>query len=226
MIPAVTVLALDSATDACSVALWRDGTVAAHRFEPRRHGQAEILMPLVRNVMREAAQDFAALDLIATTVGPGGFTGLRVGLAAARALALAAGRPILGVTTLEAVAAAQPPGRLPLLVAIDSRRADIYVQLFAPDLTPACAPAAALPGDVAALLPDGPVAIAGNAAGLLVGALPQLALCPTGGPALPDAAVVARLAAGRAATAVPGMPPPAPLYLRPPDARLPAGAAP
>jgi tRNA threonylcarbamoyladenosine biosynthesis protein TsaB len=220
------VLAIDSATDACSVALWRDGEVAARRFEPRRHGQAEILMPMVREVMREASQDFAALTLIATTVGPGGFTGLRVGLAAARALALAAGKPVLGFTTLEAVAAAQPPGGVPLLVAIDSRRNDVYVQLFAPGMMPIGAPVAALPGDIAAMLPDEPVAIAGNAADAVLNALPRHALRPAGGPALPDAAVIARLAAERAESASPDAPPPSPLYLRPPDAKLPPGAAP
>lgn len=223
MTPAETVLALESATEACSAAVWRDGALIAHRFDARRRGHAACLMVQVRDVMAEAVLDFAALDIIATTVGPGGFTGLRIGLASARALSLAAGKPLIGLTTLETVAAAQDPAGAPLLVVIDSKRADLYVQLFAPDLTQLSAPAALLPQAIAALLPGGPVAVAGNAAAMVVDALSQAGLEPRllDGPALPDAAQVARLAADRAATMPPGAPPPAPLYLRPPDASIP-----
>ncbi|MCH7931874.1 MAG: tRNA (adenosine(37)-N6)-threonylcarbamoyltransferase complex dimerization subunit type 1 TsaB, partial [Proteobacteria bacterium] len=94
----MNVLALDTATAACSVALWSDGTVLAQRFATMARGHAEALMPMVEAVMAEAGLAFADLDLVATTVGPGTFTGLRVGLAAARGLALAGGLPIVGVT--------------------------------------------------------------------------------------------------------------------------------
>jgi tRNA threonylcarbamoyladenosine biosynthesis protein TsaB len=219
-----TILALESATEACSAALWRHDVLIAHRFDARRRGHAACLMVQVRDVMAEAGLDFADLDLIATTVGPGGFTGLRIGLASARALALAAGKPLIGVTTLEVVAAAQKSAGVPLLIAIDSKRADLYVQLFAPDLTPQSAPAALLPRAIAALLPDGPVAVAGNAAAMVVAALaserPDLRALD--GPELPDAALVARIAAGRSASMSPAAPMPEPLYLRPPDASLPS----
>ena len=69
------VLGLDSATEACSAAVLRNGVVVAHRFKTLRRGHAEHLMPLVREVMAAAGTNFANLDLIATTVGPGGFTG-------------------------------------------------------------------------------------------------------------------------------------------------------
>ncbi|MEX2618559.1 MAG: tRNA (adenosine(37)-N6)-threonylcarbamoyltransferase complex dimerization subunit type 1 TsaB [Alphaproteobacteria bacterium] len=220
----VTVLAIDSATDACSAALWRNGALAAHAFTRRRHGHAEILLPMIRDVMEQARQAFATLDLIATTVGPGSFTGLRIGLSSARALALAAGKPIIGLTTLEVVAAAQPATGDPLLVAIDSRREDIFVQLFSSDLSPLCPPAAMLAADIKSILPAGAIAIAGNAADAVRRAVPSRDLRPAGGPALPDAGILARCAASR----FPGLsgdePAPGPLYLRPPDAMLPTRA--
>ena len=126
-----TILALDSATDACSVALWRDGSLAAHRFEARRHGQAEILMPMVRDVMQESAQEFKTLDGIATTVGPGGFTGLRIGLASARAMGIGRRRAHRWIE--RRWKSSPPPSRN---VAARcwwqsiSRRSDVYVQLF------------------------------------------------------------------------------------------------
>ena len=88
------VLGLDSATEACSAAVLRNGAVVARRFETLQRGHAEHLMPLVREVMTVAGISFAELDLIATTIGPGGFTGLRIGLASARGLAIATKRPI------------------------------------------------------------------------------------------------------------------------------------
>ena len=105
-------LALDTATAACSVALWRDGAVLARRFEAMLRGQSEALMPMVGAVLAEAGCGFKDLDAIAVTVGPGAFTGLRIGLAAARGMALAAELPLIGVTTLEAVVHGVPPSRI------------------------------------------------------------------------------------------------------------------
>lgn len=223
---AMNVLGLDSATDACSAALLCDGRIAARRLETMRRGHAEVLLPLVRDVMAEAGFGFDCLDLVATTVGPGGFTGIRIGLASARALALAAGTPIVGVTTLEAVARAQPGHDMPLLVALDSKRADIYVQLFDSGGAPLSAPDARLPETIAALLPAGPIALAGSAAGAVAGTLADRkpSPCRLDGPTLPDAADVAQIGAARfAADPASADTPPRPLYLRPPDARLPSG---
>lgn len=218
------VLALDSATDACSAAILRNDAVLARRFETMRRGHSEVLMPLVRDVMQSAGFGFDEIDLIATTIGPGGFTGLRIGLSSARALALASGIPLIGVTTLEAVARAQSAGRTPLLVALDTKRADIYLQLFDQDLTPLGAPTASLPAEIEERLPPGPIAVAGNAADAVLNALSGRSppLESSDGPALPDAAVVAAIGAARYA-ANPSPELPRPLYLRPPDARLPDG---
>ncbi|ANP46241.1 tRNA (adenosine(37)-N6)-threonylcarbamoyltransferase complex dimerization subunit type 1 TsaB [Candidatus Viadribacter manganicus] len=98
------VLGIDTSLDACSVAIVRDGAVLTHLQEQMTRGQAERLAPMVREAAQRAGVVFADLDRIAVTTGPGSFTGVRVGLSFARALALAVGKPCLGVSTLEALA--------------------------------------------------------------------------------------------------------------------------
>lgn len=210
------VLALDSATSACSVALWADGNVLARRFSAMARGQSEALVPMVAEILDEAGLSFSGLDLLAVTVGPGAFTGIRIGLAAARGLALATGLPLAGVTTLEAVAAGVPmaerAGRT-LIVALDSKRDEMWVQAFAEDLAPLSAPEALLPERIAGRFP-GPLVVAGDCAQRFASG--QVALSQA--PGLPDAAIVAALAARhwQDGTALA----PAPLYLRPADVTI------
>ena len=221
-----TVLAIDTATNACSAALWVDGDVRASRSEPMVRGHAERLVPMIKEIAEAADRAVKSVDLIAVTIGPGAFTGLRVGLAAARGFALSAGVPCLGLTTLEVIAAGVGPLAGQLVVGIDSKRTDVYVQVFNPDGQPASEPAAILPESVSwfvgACGADATkVSVAGDAA-------PMLEECLSGGGVTvtaidapyPDATVLARLAAARW---VPGDPieRPAPLYLRPPDAVIP-----
>lgn len=214
------VLAIDSALAACSVAVLVDGRLAAHRFEPMARGHAERLLPMVREVAAEAGLGFADFELFAVTVGPGHFTGLRVGLAAAQGLALAWGRPLAGVTTLEAVAAATPAGDRPLVVALESKREDLYVQVFAGGRG-LDRPVSLAPDRVAGWAwPPGELGLAGDGATRLQPLLSAAGLSALKlGPDVPDAAVVARLAAGRygMAAALPADP----LYLRPPDVTQP-----
>lgn len=100
----MNILAIDTALDACSVAIVGDGQTLVSCVEPMARGQAERLAPMVRETMLEAALAMESLDRIAVTRGPGAFTGLRVGLAFARGLGLALERPVIGVSTLEALA--------------------------------------------------------------------------------------------------------------------------
>ena len=215
------VLGLDSATAACSAAIWQDGRILARRFEEMSRGQAEALVPMARAVVVEAGLRFTDLDRVGVTVGPGAFTGLRIGLAAARGIALAAGADLIGITSLTAVAAAafaedaHPAG--PLLVALETKRADLYVQLFAVNQSAMTEPFVARAADLAARLPGHPARIAGDGAQTALAAfaasasgLAAPALCIAG---LPDAATVAALAAARAETHVA----PEPIYLRAPD---------
>jgi tRNA threonylcarbamoyladenosine biosynthesis protein TsaB len=190
--------------------------VAAWRLEPMQRGQAEALMPMVVAVLAEAGADWRDIGLIGVTVGPGTFTGLRIGLAAARGMALAGGLPVAGVTTAEAFAHAVPQAErlgARLVVAIDGKRADAFVQPFGEDLAPQAPLAALMPAEVAALARGLPLVLAGDAAPRVAPHCPEARLSSVVGP--PDPRVVARLAAARfvAGRALP----PVPLYLRPPD---------
>src|SRR5437868_15395059 len=164
----MTILALDTSSAACSVALRdRGGRLVGHRFEALARGHAERLMPMLRETMAEAGTGFADLALIAVTTGPGSFTGIRVGLAAARGLALASAVPLLGVTAFDAVQQAVAPaerqGRA-LWVAIDSRRGDLFIQGFAADGAPLAAPVAVTQEALAAAVPEEALLLAGDGA--------------------------------------------------------------
>ena len=119
------VLAIDTALDACSAAVLdsEHATIIASETLPMIRGHAEAVMPLIARVMDRADIDFATLERIAVTVGPGSFTGLRVGLSAARGIALAANKPVVGITTLTAYAAphVSEHGEHPIVAAIDAR---------------------------------------------------------------------------------------------------------
>jgi tRNA threonylcarbamoyladenosine biosynthesis protein TsaB len=225
------ILALDSATGACSVALWHDGTIVARRFAVMDRGQSEILIPMALEVLAEAGAGFPSIDVFGVTTGPGAFTGLRIGLAAARGLALASGRPLVGVSTFEAVAHGVPVEELEgrrVLVAVESRREDIFVQTFDSKLIAIDEPRSVRPEDL--VLPDKPLLVAGDGAVRLAALFDS----PAGnqspatrhdvrfaaGAGFPDAVDVARLVASRGVPDA-GAAPPQPFYLRPPDVTLP-----
>src|SRR6478752_9537123 len=130
------VLAIDTALEACSVAVL-DTARADLRVQeslPMQRGHAEALMPLIARILQSAQLDFADFDRIAVTTGPGSFTGLRVGIAAARGIALAAGKPAVGLSTLAAYAAPHMAAdeTVPVVAAIDARHAHVYLQVFGP----------------------------------------------------------------------------------------------
>jgi tRNA threonylcarbamoyladenosine biosynthesis protein TsaB len=215
----VIILALDTAGSACSVAIARDEQLLVAHRKDMRHGHAEALMPMVDAAMREASLYAFELDAVAVSLGPGGFTGIRVGLAAAHGIALAADARLVGVSSFAAIAA---PLDGQVLVAIDSRRADLYVQLFNPDSEPEALMPDRLGGWLAARGAAGQIAIAGDAAEAAAAALPGRAR------ALSDTAPDARgvLAAARKILATDAAPrPPRALYLRPPDVTFAAPAA-
>lgn len=217
------ILAIDTAGAACSVALWQDGAILSRQVERMVRGQAEKLMPMVLALAGRAGVPLANIDLFAVTVGPGAFTGLRIGIAAGAGMALAAGRPIVGIDNFAAAAHAVPYDRRAgrtLLVALDSRRSELFAQAFDDTLSPLAEPRCLAPADLPALAPPGPVLITGDAAPIAATALAGtrdaelVSVFESAGPA--DPAIVAELAAKRGAHA--NNDAPAPLYLRPPDA--------
>ena len=222
-------LALDCAGGACSAAVWRDGAVRARRLELMTRGHAERLVPMIDAVMGEAAVGFADLEAVAVTVGPGGFTGVRIGLATARGLALAAGLPILGVSNFRAVAAAVPEAEWrnrELAVLIDAKRAEVYLQVFGAGLAPRAPPVSIRPEGLAGRLGPGATLFAGDAIEqcrpVIEAAWGDSAIIAAPGHA--DAAWVARLAQAMPRPAA-GTPPPEPLYLRAPDTTKPGKRA-
>jgi tRNA threonylcarbamoyladenosine biosynthesis protein TsaB len=220
------ILAFDTSGPALSAAAGMDGVVPAHRHQALERGHAERLLPTLTAVLAEAGWAWPMVELVAVTAGPGNFTGLRAGIAVARALSLALGCPVLGLGTLEVVAQGAAAARRggagrPILAVLDARRGELYAQAFAADLAPQGPPellardeldervvasAGLLAGDPAAWAGTGRegIAVGPDACDLLTLASARLA------------AGVARPAAGTALR---------PIYLRSPDARVGAGAS-
>jgi tRNA threonylcarbamoyladenosine biosynthesis protein TsaB len=214
------VLAIDTALEACSAAVFdtESSSRARSRSLPMARGHAEALMPLIATVMSDARAEFAELDRIAVTVGPGSFTGLRVGVAAARGIGLAAGKPVVGLTTLSAIAVPfiDADEAKSVLVVIDARHDHVYMQLFGPGGRTLIPPRVAHLRDAIRAAMAGPTRIVGNAARLVEAAWPDNERRPpfVSEVKAPDIVWVARL--GAAAD-----PDPAsvkPLYLREADA--------
>jgi tRNA threonylcarbamoyladenosine biosynthesis protein TsaB len=222
------ILAIDTALDACAAAVLDTTTskVIALESQAMKRGHAEALMPLIARVMKESGIAFAALDRIAATTGPGSFTGLRVGLSAARGIGLAAGKPVVGVTTLTAYAApiVSENGEQPIISAIDARHDHVYLQVVSGSggalVTPRVAPVS---GALEAARFGAPHLV-GNAAKILADRWPADAPPPVkiDVQAAPDIVWVAWLgAAVDPATALAR-----PFYLRAPDAKPPKDVLP
>lgn len=234
----MNILAFDTCFSACSVAAGCGVGGASERleafFEPRDTGHAEALMPMIDAALRAAGIGFQDIDRVGVTIGPGSFTGTRIGVSTARALALATGIPLVGVTSLAVMAEdaidqigidATTGGRLsdapPIAVTVDARRGQVYAQLFGRSGLEALTPAQVLDVAAAARLGgEGPIAFAGSGAETVAAAarmagrtasahLPRLQ---------PDASSLVTLAA----TLPPQQGALVPLYLREADAKPPA----
>lgn len=217
-------LALDSAASVSSAALCDDaGGILGYRRGDEGPDQADRLIELIDGVLRDAGLDYGGIDVIAVNCGPGSFTGIRAGVAAARGLALATGRPVVAVNSLEVVAAVLGPQSAGTIVAaLDARRGQVYLQMFDHELVALGEPRAAVLESVRLTGLQAPIRLAGSGAPLVRAALPdEVTVLQESVPT--DALGVARRAIARLAAGerpVPGATV-KPLYLRPPDARLP-----
>ena len=215
------VLAIDTALAACSAAVLdtEHGGIVAAESLPMTRGHAEALMPLVARVMDKAGIAFSDLDRVAVTTGPGSFTGLRVGIAAARGIALAADKPAVGLSTLTAYAAPHmaEDDSVPVVAAIDARHGHVYLQVFGPGGRTLSAPRLAPLREAVQAASAAPACIVGSAAQSVAAGLSQADAEPAAVDArpAPDIAWVARIGAGLPE----GQSPPRPQYLRAPDAQ-------
>ncbi|MDA0784680.1 MAG: tRNA (adenosine(37)-N6)-threonylcarbamoyltransferase complex dimerization subunit type 1 TsaB [Proteobacteria bacterium] len=215
-----TILALDAAGPACSAVLWAGGAVVQRRWEAMERGHAEALMPMARDVVADTG--FQGLDLVAVSVGPGGYTGLRIAIAAARGLGLALGIPVIGVGSLDVHRhiARRDGVAGPMAVLLETKRADFYLQLFGADDAPLTDPLVASGTEVEAQLAlHGAAALVGDAVERFAVQARDPDL-PVGRTQAADAAAVAALAF--AAHGVAEGLPPRPMYLRAPDTSPPA----
>ena len=217
------ILAIDTALDACSAGVLDTdtGKLIALESQPMKRGHAEALMPLIARVIKQAGIAFASFDRIAVTTGPGSFTGLRVGLSAARGIALAADKPVVGLTTLAAYAApvvSDNAGR-PVISAIDARHDQVYFQVVSGDGRSLIRPRVAPIEEALRASRFGAPHLVGNAAGILADRWPTDALPPFRVDAQPAPAIA--WVAWLGAAVNPDTAPARPYYLRAPDAKLP-----
>ncbi len=215
------ILAIDTALDACAAAVLdtEAGQLIAQESQAMKRGHAEALMPLIARVIEQSGIAFAALDRIAVTTGPGSFTGLRVGLSAARGIALAANKPVVGLTTLTAYAAplVSQNGEHPVISAIDARHDHVYLQVVSGNGSSLIQPRLASIEEALGATRFGSPHLVGNAAKILADRWPLEAPPPfkVDPQPAPDIAWVAWLGAAVSPNTAPARP----FYLRAPDAK-------
>jgi len=223
----MNVLSLDTCFDACSAAAGRGlrtlTPAISFAWEPMQRGHAEHLLPMVQTVMSDAKLDFSALDRIAVTCGPGTFTGTRICVSAARALALATGAEIVAVSSLKLMAMSASLPAAPtrrIAIATDARRGEVYLEVFdRHSLASLAGPTCSAIDDAARMLGPLPIVIAGSGAESLADAARRIGVEATAiAPGLlPDAFDMLFVAAEMSTSSTVR-----PLYLRPPDAKPPA----
>lgn len=200
----MNLLAAETATGHCSVALWKDGATFLYKSEGTFHQQAEHLLPLMERILSEQKLSYSNLDALAVCTGPGSFTGVRIGLAALQGITLAIGKPLIGVSSLEAICwmAHKQHNRKTIFVTLDAGRGEYYTQHFT------------LENDTPKPLTE--AMLAEHASLLKQMKDPALTFVSA---ITPNAEAIAELAAIHFKAGRAGKKPAIPLYIRQPDAR-------
>jgi len=215
------VLAIDTALAACSAAILdtKQGSIIASASLPMVRGHAEALIPLLARLLDEARMLLRNFDRVVVTTGPGSFTGLRVGISAARGIALAAGKPAVGLSTLLAYAAPHlaDDETIPVVAAIDARHQHVYLQVFGPGGRTVIAPRLPPLSEAVRAAAEAPARLVGSAAQAIADGLAAAGAVPVivDARGAPDITWVARMGAA----VLEGQSPPKPQYLRAPDAQ-------
>lgn len=211
------VLSLDSSGSSCAACVWQDGKTLALTEEKMDRGQDARLIPIVLDVMKKAQVEFEALDRLAVARGPGSFTGLRIGLAAAQGLGLAAGKPVVGIDRFSLYRKQNEALSDNLLVVLQSKRLELFCRFYPLGDEPE-RPLMLPPEDIVKMsMVRGPFAIAGDSADLLRPHFPVTTLFR---PLCEPEIVTNALLASRADLNNPEAKP-TPLYIREPDVTMP-----
>lgn len=223
----MSILAFDTTAGFCSVAIFdekRDLMASRMIEEPSR--QAELLIPTIEEILLEAKLSYHDISTLASTVGPGSFTGVRIGLAAAHGLLLATQASFFGVSTFEAVAwnvaksLQNDQQSQPLHIVLDARRQAVFLQSFDVEtLEPFSTPKLCSYQEAFELLGNTPAIIAGSGASLIKNTPPSQFTFIEGS-FMPSADSITELVATKLKKGKKGLPP-SPLYIRKPDAKLP-----
>ncbi len=221
------ILALDTSSRYGSLALCEQGEVVAEYSTAGLLNQSEHLLPLLRRILSDVQWSLASLDAFAVVLGPGSFTGVRIGIATAQGLSLATGRPAIGISSLHALALGVPYSRYPICPALDARKGELYTALFRWEggaLETIIPEQVSSPSGIADQL-EGAVVVVGDGASILTTALGgrsgvQVFRAP-GSSSICRASIVAAWAEQQLLTgSVTGLEPLFPLYLRAPEAEL------
>jgi tRNA threonylcarbamoyl adenosine modification protein YeaZ len=214
----MNILGIDTSLEACSVGLaLGDQSNDIVRTETVGRGHDEHLFALVESVLGQAGLTVRDVDRFAVTIGPGSFTGIRVGVAAARGFALVANAPAVGLSTLavHAEAASRTAHRRPVLANLPAKGDEVFAQLFGADGRTLTEPAVMSPGDAAALAVDRGAVLAGAGSAMIAAASPAAGLAVIHQRSAPDMVSLLRLAE----RALMPQSSPKPLYVKPPDAK-------
>ena len=212
-------LAIDTSLNAASSCVYDSdsGRMIAAETVPMDRGHAEALLPLIERVIAAAVGGFQSLDRIAVTVGPGSFTGIRVGISAAKAFGISLGLPVVGVSTLAAFASqvVLEGGEGTIVAAIDARHGQVYAQAVASNGRMIVRQKVTKIGDFIKLLGSGPIRFTGSgAANMIIEAWAMHVSADVAGSiTIPSIECIARLGT----SAIPALAPPNPLYLKPAD---------